>query len=137
MQLHELKKVYKDKARRRIGRGGKRGTYSGKGMKGQKSRAGHKIRPAIRDFIIRLPKRRGFKFRSIQLKPAVINLHVLERHFKSGDVVSPQILSQKGLIKRIKGILPEVKILGDGELKKKLIFRNCVFSKSAKIKSSK
>ena len=59
MQLHEIKPVHKNESRKRIGRGGKRGTYSGKGMKGQKSRAGKKIRPAVRDLIQRTPKLRG------------------------------------------------------------------------------
>lgn len=61
MQLHEVVPIHKNKSKKRIGRGGKRGTYSGRGMKGQKSRAGHKIRPAIRDLIQRTPKLRGAK----------------------------------------------------------------------------
>ncbi len=61
MQLHELRPQYKNKDKKRIGRGGGRGNYSGRGQKGQRSRAGHKIRPAIRDLIRRLPKLRGFK----------------------------------------------------------------------------
>lgn len=67
MQLQNLKKEYKERTKKRIGRGGKRGTYSGKGQKGQKSRAGHKIRPAIRDLVIKLPKRRGFSFKALSL----------------------------------------------------------------------
>ena len=59
MQLHEIQPNQKNESRKRIGRGGKRGTYSGKGIKGQKSRAGKKIRPAIRDLIQRTPKLRG------------------------------------------------------------------------------
>jgi ribosomal protein L15 len=61
MQLHELKAENRTSNKKRIGRGGKRGTYSGKGMKGQKSRAGRKIRPSIRDLIQRTPKLRGAK----------------------------------------------------------------------------
>jgi len=61
MQLHEIQPDHKNKSKKRIGRGGKRGTYSGRGMKGQKSRAGHKIRPAIRDLMQRTPKLRGSK----------------------------------------------------------------------------
>ncbi len=49
----------KEKSKKRVGRGGKRGTYSGRGIKGQKSRAGRKMRPAIRDLIQRTPKLRG------------------------------------------------------------------------------
>ncbi len=61
MQLHELKPNYSNKKGKRVGRGGKRGTTSGHGTKGQKSRAGHRIRPAERDLIQRLPKLRGFR----------------------------------------------------------------------------
>jgi large subunit ribosomal protein L15 len=61
MQLHQIKPAHEanNKDKKRIGRGGKRGTYSGHGMKGQKSRAGHRIRPAERDLIQHLPKLRG------------------------------------------------------------------------------
>jgi len=63
MQLHELQPITKNKSKKRIGRGGKRGTYSGRGMKGQKARAGRKIRPAIRDLMQRTPKLRGARNR--------------------------------------------------------------------------
>jgi len=59
MQIQELKPNCKNKKKKRIGRGGKRGTYCGRGLKGQKSRAGRRIRPAVRDFILRTPKLRG------------------------------------------------------------------------------
>lgn len=131
MQLHELKKEYKTKKEKRVGRGGKRGTYSGKGLKGQKSRAGAKIRPAIYDLIIKIPKQRGIKHKPISKKPLAINLDVLNQHFKEGEIVSPQTLFEKGCIEKIKGKLPKIKILGRGELKKKLIFKKCFFSREA------
>lgn len=59
MQIHELKPENKPKKKKRIGRGGKRGTYCGRGLKGQKSRAGRRIRPAVRDFVLKTPKLRG------------------------------------------------------------------------------
>ncbi|MCL4405157.1 MAG: hypothetical protein M1361_00055 [Patescibacteria group bacterium] len=59
MQLHDLKPRHARFLKKRVGRGGKRGTFSGRGTKGQRARAGHKIRPAERDFIQRLPKLRG------------------------------------------------------------------------------
>jgi large subunit ribosomal protein L15 len=59
MQLHEIKPIHKLKKKKRIGRGGKRGTYCGKGIKGQTSRAGARIRPEIRDLIKKIPKKRG------------------------------------------------------------------------------
>jgi large subunit ribosomal protein L15 len=59
MQLHQLQANHENYGKKRIGRGGKRGTTSGRGTKGQHSRAGRRIRPAERDFIQHLPKMRG------------------------------------------------------------------------------
>ncbi|MGB9848100.1 MAG: uL15 family ribosomal protein [Minisyncoccia bacterium] len=131
MQIHELKKEYKTKKEKRVGRGGKRGTYSGRGLKGQKARAGAKIRPAIYDLIIKIPKKRGLKHKPISQKPLAINFEILNKYFKDGEIVSPQTLFEKGLISKTKGKLPKVKILGRGELKKKLIFKKCHFSQKA------
>ena len=61
MQLHQLKPTHKAKAAKRVGRGGKRGTYSGRGMKGQKSRAGARMQPLVRELIKRYPKLRGYR----------------------------------------------------------------------------
>ena len=63
MQLHQIKPLNKRKSKRRVGRGGKRGTYCGRGMKGQRARAGAKIRPEIRDLIKKIPKIRGYRFK--------------------------------------------------------------------------
>jgi len=134
MQLHELKPTHKKKTRKRVGRGGKRGTYSGKGMKGQRSRAGKRLKPVIRSLIKRYPKLRGYKFNPQTTKPVVINFEVLEKKFKSGDKVSPEILLKKGLIRKIKGKVPLVKILGRGELTKSLAIEGCSVSKSVKEK---
>jgi len=131
VQLHQIKPIHKQKSRKRVGRGGKHGTYSGRGIKGQKSRAGRKLRPEIRDFIKKIPKKRGYRFKAIKSKPEIINLRDLEKYFNEEDVVSPEILLEKGLISRIKGRVPEVKILGSGELKKKLKIEGCKMSKSA------
>ena len=73
MQLYELKPNHKNKKHKRVGRGGKRGTTSGKGTKGQKSRAGHRIRPAERDLIQRLPKLKGFNNKPKGKKHKIIN----------------------------------------------------------------
>jgi len=59
MQLHELQPEHYNKDKKRIARGGKRGRTAGRGQKGQKSRAGRKIRPAVRDLVQRTPKLRG------------------------------------------------------------------------------
>jgi len=131
MQLHQLIPKTKHHSKRRVGRGGKRGTYSGRGIKGQKARAGAKIRPQERDLLKKIPKLRGYKFKSFRPKSAVVNLGDLDKKFNSGEVVSPENLLKVGLISKIKGRVPKVKILGRGELKKKLNFKNVEFSRSA------
>lgn len=136
MQFHQLFSKTKYRKSKRIGRGGKRGTYSGRGIKGQKARAGHKIRPAMRDILKKIPKLRGYKFKSFQARPAIVNLGDIAKKFKVGDTVSPESLLKVGLVSRIKGRIPEVKILGSGEIAKKLQFKNVQFSASAKEKIS-
>ncbi|MEK7071998.1 MAG: 50S ribosomal protein L15 [Patescibacteria group bacterium] len=118
------------KKRRRIGRGGKRGTYSGRGMKGQKARSGGRSGLKALGFkqtLQRVPKLRGFK--SLKAKMAVINLSDLDKVFNDGDTITSKELVKSGLISSSKG---GVKILGSGKLSKKLnIFVNA-FSVSAK-----
>ncbi len=143
MQLHQLKLTTKHKHRKRVGRGGKRGTFSGRGSKGQKSRAGARIRPGFRggdNPIWKLfPKQRGAtkkvdikhaKFRVAKKESAVVNLNVLNLFFQDGDSISPKILVQEGIV----GAGKRVKILGDGELDKKLNFSGVAFSKQARDK---
>jgi len=136
MQLHELRPIHKPKSRKRVGRGGKRGTYSGKGVKGQKARAGRKFKPAIRELIKRYPKLRGYRFKSqnSNSKFQIVNLDILEKKFASGEKVNLQILLEKKIIRRIEGKLPRVKILGSGELTKALTIEDCLISKQAKEK---
>ena len=137
MQLHQLKPTHKFKNKKRVGRGGKRGTYSGRGIKGQSSRSGRKYQPIIRELIKRYPKLRGHKEKGMEMRrdeTAVVNLDVLEKKFNSGDKINPEVLVEKGIIGRIKGKFPRVKILGGGELTKRFIIENCEFSKSAKKK---
>ena len=144
MQLHELRPTTKNKRRKRVGRGGKRGTYSGHGSKGQKSRAGARIRPGFRggdNPIWKLfPKQRGAtkkvdikhaKFQVRRPKPAIVNLHVLGVRFQDGDNVSPTSLIKIRIINSAKN---NVKTLGNGELTKKLNFSGVKFSKSAQEK---
>jgi len=132
MQLQELKPIHKRKKRKRIGRGGKRGTYSGRGIKGQKARAGRRLKPVIRELIKKYPKLRGYKFKQAELKPAIVNIETLEKKFQTGEVVTPKVLLERKIIRRIKGRLPRVKILGEGELSKPLTVENCLVSKKAK-----
>lgn len=139
MQLHQIKPKNKPKKKKRIGRGNKKGTYSGRGVKGQKARAGRKLQPIIREIIKKYPKLRGYNFNPLKNKPAVeiINLSQIELKFKEGDIITPKVLIEKGLIKKIKGKVPQVKILGKGEITKKIIVKNCFVSNSAKEKIEK
>lgn len=137
MQLHQLKPVHKNKKKKRIGRGGKRGFTSGRGTKGQKSRSGAKIRPAVYDFIKKIPKLRGYSFKGIKKKPEILNLYDLSKAFREGEKITPKILVEKGLVKKVKGKIPKVKILGNGNIKIKLVIKNCFLSKSAQEKIEK
>lgn len=143
MQLHQLRPITPRKDAKRIGRGGKRGKTSGKGGKGQTARAGGRPRPEMRDIIKRLPKLRGHgknRARTVNAErvlPTVINLNVIEAAFAAGDTVSPQTMAAKGIISEKKGKLPKVKILGTGELTKKITLSGCVFSASVKEKIEK
>lgn len=139
MQIHQLKRRNKTKSKKIVGRGGKRGTTSGKGTKGQNARSGRKKRPEIRDIIKRIPKLRGRGkniFTSIETKPETVNLSDLEV-FKAGEIVSAKSLLKKGLVRRFAGKIPKVKVLGAGELDKKLKFENVFFSEDAKMKVEK
>ncbi|MEK7061848.1 MAG: 50S ribosomal protein L15 [Patescibacteria group bacterium] len=132
MQLHELKPKHKLKKKKRVGRGGKKGTYSGRGNKGQSSRAGRKMVPIIRELIKRYPKLRGYKSFVLEDNSVIVNIDTLEKISKNGEVINPDNLIKKGVISTIKGKVPKVKILGRGELLKQLIIENCKVSKTAK-----
>jgi len=136
MQLHELRPIHKSKKSKRIGRGGKKGTYSGRGIKGQKSRAGRRFKPVIRELIKKYPKLRGYRQRSKvknkKLKVVTINLEALERKFSSEEKVTSETLREKRLIRKIKGKIPEVKILAKGKFSKPLTVEGCLVSKKAK-----
>lgn len=133
MQLNTLKRATPHKKEKRVGRGGGRGKTSGRGTKGQKARAGHRIMPNIREQLKKLPKRRGYRFKSIVDKPLALNVARLEGVFSSGDAVNPKTLIERGLVRE--GV--HVKILGDGELSKKLTVTGCVVSLSARAKIEK
>ena len=138
MQIHEIKRVHAHKKSKLVGRGGKRGKTAGKGGKGQTARAGHRVRPAMRDIIKKLPKLRGHgKNRSLSVfyrgPEAVVNVGALNV-FAKGDVVNPSSLIAKGLIAQSFGKNPKVKILGTGELAIALSFERCTVSETAKTK---
>jgi len=137
MQLHQLKLKHRPKRKKRIGRGGKKGTYSGKGIKGQKSRAGRKFQPIIREIIKKYPKLRGYRLSPREKVEVGVNLSTLEKKFESGAKINPEVLLAKKIIRKMKGRMPNVKILGKGELKKRLIIEDCKVSKGAREKIEK
>ena len=132
MQLHELKPKHKRPAKKRIGRGGKKGTYSGRGMKGQKSRAGGRPAPVVRELLKRYPKLKGYRGVKRQRKPQSITLSVLEKKFSKGEIVSPSALFEKGLVYQKRGTTAAVKIVGMLKLKSPLSVQGCTLSTGAR-----
>src|SRR3989344_2150251 len=102
MQAHEIKSIG-DKRKKRVGRGGKRGTTSGRGTKGQKARSGRRIRPQFRDILKKIPKKKGYRVHILKQGSAVVNLKDLEKKFESGAEVSPKTLHEKGLVSMVSG----------------------------------
>jgi len=143
MQTHQIKRNTPNKTKMTIGRGGKRGKTSGRGHKGQKARAGHSLRPEMRDIIKKLPKKRGYgknRARTVNssiVKPTPVNLSVIDSIFIDGEVVTRESLVEKKVVNMKKGRLPQVKILGLGEITKKITVSGCSFSGSAKEKIEK
>ncbi len=132
MQIHQLQPIHKSKNRKRVGRGGKKGTYSGKGGKGQTARAGRKMVPIIRELIKRYPKLKGYRSFVLQDMVSVVNIDRLDKVMGDGEVVNPEILLKKGVVRMINGKIPEIKILGTGTIGKKITVENCKVSKTAK-----
>lgn len=133
MKLESLPKSKETKARKIVGRGpgsgmGKTSTH---GQKGQKSRSGVSISAWFQGgqspLYRRLPKR-GFNNTRFETKYATINLSDLNTYFKDGDEVTPEILKERGIIKKQ---LSGIKVLGNGKLEKKLTVKASRFSESA------
>ena len=118
ISLNNIKKPVKQKIRKRIGRGNASGsgTYSGRGQKGQNARAGvsNLKRLGMKARLMQIPKVRGFK--SQRSKNQVVSVEIINNNFKDNDIVNPQILEEKNLIKTAK---EPVKILGKETLKLK------------------
>ena len=147
LNLSSLKPAQKRRARKRVGRGmgSGKGRYSGRGIKGQKSRAGsHKMRAGFEGgqmpIYMRLGKQRGpYSKDAMPMGPhrtstVPVNLAVLELRFEDGDEVTLEALVEKGVIKNTR---TDVKILGQGDLKKKLSVTAHAFSASAREKIEK
>ena len=133
MKLHELNALPEAKSKKRVGRGpgSGMGKTATRGQKGQKSRSGASIAPWFQGgqtpLYRRLPKR-GFNNARYSVRYATINLSDLNKFFKDGDVVTPEILKEKGIIKKQ---LSGVKVLGNGALEKKLTIKASIFSTAA------
>ena len=133
MKLHELKpNDGATKAKKRLGRGTASGTgkTSGKGHKGQNARSGGGVRPGFEGgqlpLFRRLPKR-GFSNAMFKKEYATINVSDLNK-FEDGAVVTPELLKEMGLLKKQ---LAGVKVLGNGNLDKKITVKANNFSRSA------
>jgi large subunit ribosomal protein L15 len=146
LNLHSLKPAQSRKDRKRVGRGlgSGKGRYSGRGIKGQKSRAGsHKMRAGFEGgqmpIYMRIPKQRGatsadaLPIGPFRTSTAPVNVGALDR-FDEGAEVTPESLVEKGLLKNTK---TDVKLLGNGELKKKLTIRVHAISATARQKVEK
>jgi large subunit ribosomal protein L15 len=144
LTLSNLKPAQKRRARKRIGRGmgSGKGRYSGRGIKGQKSRSGsHTMRPGFEGgqmpIYMRLPKQRGpYSKDALPMGPhrtstVPVNLRDLERVFDDGAEATLEAMVEKGLIKNTR---TDVKVLGQGELTKKLAVTAHSFSASAREK---
>jgi len=129
MQAHNIKSNSKNKTKKRVGRGGKRGTYSGRGTKGQKARSGRRIRPQVRDTLKKIPKKKGYRVKNVPVQIVAVNIRDIERRFDSGAEITPKALVASGLVHKAWAKIPEVKILGSGEIKKNFVFKGCIFSK--------
>jgi large subunit ribosomal protein L15 len=139
MKLHDRTSL-RENLLQRIGRSGKRGSYSGRGQKGQRSRSGHRIRPAERDIILKIPKMRGFRNKPKRDVPIVFNLSTISTRFaehasKGILTVDRAMLRTAGLLKKdYKGI---VKLLGTGEITFPIAVSGIEVSATAKTKIEK
>jgi len=113
---------------------GKRVLIGGVGGKGQKGRAGSRMKPLIREWIKKYPKLKGYRF-NILNEPAIpVDLSKIESKFESNAIINPKNLADKKIIQSKNGKLPIVKITGMGNISKPIIIVNCKVSKTAREK---
>ena len=137
MKLHELSPQegsVKEKFRKGRGAGSGNGKTAGKGHKGQNARSGGGVRPGFEGGQLplyrKLPKR-GFKNARFAKQYTVINVQSLNK-FNDGEVVDAALLLASGIVSEV--LSSGIKVLGEGELTKKLTVKAAVFSASAKEK---
>ncbi len=133
MKLENLPRSKETKSIKRVGRGpgSGMGKTSTRGEKGQKARSGASIKPWFQGGQTPLHRRipiRGFNNKNFSVRYATLNLGDLEKFFKDGDVVTPEILKERKIIKKE---LNGIKILAGGELTKKLTVRAHRFTTAA------
>ena len=133
MKLETLPKSKEAKARKRVGRGpgSGMGKTSTRGEKGQLARSGGSVSAWFQGgqspLYRRLPKR-GFNNARFETKYATINLDELNKYFNDGDVVTPEVLKERGIVKKQ---LSGIKVLANGTLEKKITVKAQRFSSTA------
>lgn len=132
MQLHHLQRMSPNKRKRQVGRGGKRGKTSGRGTKGQLARAGHKLRPELRDIIKKIPKRRGYRFQSKEPRAMIVTLATLAKAFPDGGAINPRLLVERRLVAGPLGQRAHLKVLGPGAVTARLTLSGLAVSQYAK-----
>ncbi|MDO8470030.1 MAG: uL15 family ribosomal protein [bacterium] len=131
MQLHTLHAATRRRPTKRVGRGGKRGTTSGKGTKGQRSRSGHRIRPAARDLVLKFPKLRGVGNSRRSVSATIV---------KTGDI--PALLARARVaeltrevlvsLRKIRAVKDAVKVVANGKLASAVAVNGIPATKGAK-----
>lgn len=135
LSLHTIKPAKGSKrSKKRVGRGNAsgHGSYSTRGIKGQKARSGGRgglKYKGMKAMLLSIPKKRGFK--SMRKKSEILNINDLDKKFEDNTRITLKVLQKSGMISKIKN---GVKILGDGETKKKFVISGCDVSKSAREK---
>ncbi len=137
LSLHSLQpKSGSRRSKKRVGRGlASKGTYSGRGVKGQRARSGGRSGlqlKGLRPLMLATPKSRGFTVS--KARPVVINIGDLAKAFANGAKVDPKILLKKGLVN---DLTAGVKILGKGEIGITISVSGCLVSAAAKQKIEK
>lgn len=123
MQINTLKLKARRKKKKTIGRGGKKGTYSGRGNKGQKARSGGNVSPLFEGgrstLVDHMKKKRGFT--STHKKKAIVKFSSLLKNFQNGAKISVDDLVEKKLVKKV-DVKNGIKILGPSDGKTRFVF---------------
>ncbi len=128
MLRQDLQVSQSRKKKKTIGRGGKKGTYSGKGNKGQKARSGAHVDPLFEGgrstLIDHMKKKRGFTSRT--RKRSIVQITDIEKNFENGAIISVESLVNMKLIAR-KNVFFGIKVLGNAKVAKKFVFEKEIF----------